>query len=180
MFHAGQLAATGLLIARHLFSRGIVQVGAKGRDLDHLVLASAAKNHVHDTKTPPDDESAAKQALHLLGRGVGRHIKILGAQANQQVAHRTANHVRFKTGIVQGAHHIDGALVHQIGVNAVGLHRYIDPFAKFGLLTGSGPRGLAQQFINKFFDHSFSGGSVRRVSTEQVEYAPSALDRQRP
>ena len=88
MFHAGQLAAAGFLIARHLFGRGVVQVGAECRDFNHFMLTPAAIDHVHDAKAPANDEGATKQALDLLGRGVGGHVKVLRAQADQQVAHR--------------------------------------------------------------------------------------------
>jgi hypothetical protein len=106
VFHAGQFTLAGLLVARHLFGSGVVQVGAEGRHLDHLMLAAPAKHHMHDAKAPPDDERAAKQALDLLGCGVGGHIKVFGPQADQQVAHRTTHHIGLKPRVMQGAHHI--------------------------------------------------------------------------
>jgi hypothetical protein len=87
--------------------------------LDHLMLAPAAIHHVHDAKAPPDDESPAKQAFNLLGRGIGGHVKVLGAQAHQQVAHGATDNVGFKTGLLEGVHHVAGAFVHQFRVNAV-------------------------------------------------------------
>ena len=65
----GQLRAAGLLVAGHLFGGGGVQVGTEGRDLDGLVLAPAAEHHVHQAEATADDEGAAEQRLHLLGRG---------------------------------------------------------------------------------------------------------------
>ena len=47
---------------------------AERRDLDRL----GAGQHVHQPKAPADDERAAKQRLHLLRRGVGRDVEVLG------------------------------------------------------------------------------------------------------
>ena len=63
----------------HLVGGGGVEVGAEGRDLDHLVLAAAAEDHVHEAEAPADDEGAAEQRLDLLGRGVGGDVEVLRA-----------------------------------------------------------------------------------------------------
>ena len=154
VFHAGQFAFTGFLVAGHLFSRRVVQVSAEGGDLNHLVLAPTAIDHVHDAKTPPDDESAAKQAFDLLGRGVGGHVKVFGAQAKQQVAHGATHDIGHKTGLLQGAHHVDGAVVHQAHVNAMAANGDFDPFAKVGFACACGAAaGQSEQFADEFFDH---------------------------
>ena len=57
------------------------------------MLAAPAMHHVHDAKALANDERTAKQRLDLLRRGVGGHIKVLGAQAQQQVAHGTTHDV---------------------------------------------------------------------------------------
>ena len=62
VFHAGEFALAGALVAGHLLGVGAVQVGAEGRHLDHFVFAAAAVDHVNDTEAPADDESAAEQA----------------------------------------------------------------------------------------------------------------------
>ena len=150
VLHAGELAAAGFLVARHLFGRRIVQVGAEGRDFDHLVLAPASENHVHDAKTPPDDEGPAKQLLDLLGRGVGGDIKVFGAQTQQHIAHRTADDVGLKPGTLQRAHHVGGPLVHHGRVNAMGAGGYVSAFAKARCAAGA---SFTQKFFDEFFDH---------------------------
>ncbi len=135
VLHAGQLALAGLLVARHLFGRGVVQVGAKGRNFNHLVFATPSKHDMDDAKTPPNDEGTAKQALDLLRRGIGGDIKILGPQTHQQVTHCAAHYIGLVARFVQGAHHGNGAFIHEAGVNAVHLDRHIHPFAEFGLLA---------------------------------------------
>ncbi len=65
----------GAFVAADLLGLAVVQKGAEGGDLDHLVLAPTAIDHVHDAKALADDEGAAKQALDLFGRGVGGHVE---------------------------------------------------------------------------------------------------------
>ena len=130
MLHTGELTFAGFFIPGHLLGSGVVQVSTKGRDLNHLMLATPAIDHVDDAKTPPDDEGAAKQGLHLFGRGVGSDVKVFGAQAQQQIAHRAAHHIGRKAGILQSAHHIGGALIDQGGVDAVGFHRHVHAFTQ--------------------------------------------------
>ena len=60
VLHAGKFTAAGFLVARHLLGCGVVQVGAEGGNLDHLVLPAAPIHHVHDAKAPPDDEGPAE------------------------------------------------------------------------------------------------------------------------
>ena len=79
MLHTCQLALAGFLITRHLLGGGVVQISTKGGDLYHLMLAPAPIHHMHDAKASANDEGSAKQAFHLLGRGVGGHIKVFGA-----------------------------------------------------------------------------------------------------
>ena len=106
---------------------------------------------MHDAKAPPDDESTAKQAFDLLGRGVGRHIKIFGAQAQQQVAHRTAHHISLEPGLLQGAGDVDGALVHQVRVDAVHRCGHLGAAAKVGFAAFG---CFAHQLVDELFDHS--------------------------
>ena len=130
VLHAGELAAAGFLVARHLLGRGIVQIGAEGRDLNHLMLTATPVHHMHDTKAPPDDEGPAEQLFDLLGRGVGRHVKVFGPQTQQHVAHSAANDIGLKSGALQGAHHVGGALVHHRRVDAMGADRHIHALAE--------------------------------------------------
>ena len=158
MLHAGELTFTGFFIAGHLLSGGVVQVGTKCRDFNDFMLAAPAIDHVDDAKTPPDDEGAAKQGLHLLGRGVGSDVKVFGAQAQQQIAHRAAHHIGDKTSVLQSTHHIGGPLIDQGGVDAVGFRRHIHAFTQRGFAVGTAAAGgLGQQVGDKFFDHKNCG-----------------------
>ncbi len=138
------------------------------------MLTPAAVHHVHDAETPPDDERTTEQSFDLLRGGVGCHIEVFGPQTDQQVAHRTAHHIRLKTRLLQGAHHVDGTVVHQAGVDAVHRHRDFHPFAELGLAARCSG-GFAQQFIDKFFDQVLVPNSPARGSGEELEYAPSTL-----
>ena len=168
VFHVGQLALAGAFVARDLLGGGVVHVGAEGGDFDDFVFAAPAIDHVDDTKTPPDDESAAKQAFDLLGRGVGGHVEVFGPQADQQVAHRTADDVGLKTGLLQGADHVEGALVDQVGVDAVLGDGDFDAFAKLGRFGG---RLFAEYFVDEGLDH---GCSVNRSSMRQPRWVAMA------
>ena len=113
MLHTGELALAGAFIAAHLLGLAAVEMGTKGRHLNDLMLAPAAIDHVNDAKTPADDKSTAKQGFDLLRRGVGGHIKILGPQADQQVTHRATHDESLITGVLERAHNVHGAVVHQ-------------------------------------------------------------------
>ena len=130
---AGELAPRGLLVAADQLGRGGVRAGAEGRDLDHLreppLLAAAAEDDMDDAKAPADDEGAAEQALHLLRRGVGRDVEVLGAQAHEQVAHRAADDVGLVAALGQRRDDLDGALVDQRRVDAVHVLRHLDALA---------------------------------------------------
>ena len=151
MLHAFELAFAGALVAFDLLCSHVVQVRPEGGDLDHLVVAPPAVHHVHDAKATPDDESTAKQALDLLGRGVGRHIKVFGAQAQQQVAHRTAHHISLEPSLLQSARDVDGTFVHQVRVDAVHRRGHLGAAAKVGLAAFG---RFAHQLVDELFDHS--------------------------
>jgi hypothetical protein len=142
----------GALVAADLAGRGRVHVGAEGRDLDHLVLAAAPVHHVHDAEAPPDDEGATEQPLDLLGRGIGRHVEVLGPQAQQQVAHRAAHHVGLEAGLLQGGDHVLRAFVDQGRIDPVNLRRHFLALAEAALsLCAAG--GFAEQLVDEFLDH---------------------------
>ena len=151
---ARQLLLRGLLVAADLVGRGAVQQRAEGRDFDHLMVAPAAEDHVHDAEAPADDEGAAEQRLHLLGRGVGGHVEVLRPQAHQQVAHRTADDEGLVPGLLQRAHHAHRALVEQTLVDAVFFRADLDALAQRhrGLCCVA----LAEQAVDEFFDHANS------------------------
>jgi hypothetical protein len=151
VLHAFELALAGALVAFDLLCGHVVQVRPEGRDLDHLVVAPPAIHHMHDAKAPPDDESAAKQALDLLGRGISGHIKVFRAKAEQQVAHGAAHNVGLKPGLLQSACHVDGTFVHQVGVDAVHRCGHLGAAAKVGLAAFG---RFAHQLVDELFDHS--------------------------
>ena len=157
VLHAGQLALAGALVAADLLGQGAVQVGAKGRHLDHLMLTPPAINHMDDAKTPADDEGAAKQRLDLLGCCVGGDIEIFRPQANQEVAHRTTDDVGLKAGLLEDMNHIHRALVDQLDVDAMVLELDVMALAKwrFGNTLGGCwyAGGFSKQLVYEFFDH---------------------------
>ncbi len=152
MLHAREFALAGALVAGHLLGISAVEVGAEGGDLDHLVLAPAAVDHVHDAKAPADDEGAPEQTLDLLGRGAGGDVEVLGPQAQQQVAHAAADEVGLEAGLLERVHHVQRALVHQLGVDVVHAGRHV--FALAETRARAGAAGLAQQLVDEFLDHS--------------------------
>jgi len=160
VLHARELALAGALVARHLLGGSVVHVGAEGRDLDHLMLAPPAVHHVHDAKTPPDDEGAAEQRLDLLGRGVGGHVEVLGPQPQQQVAHRAAHHVGLEARLLQRGDHVFRAFVDQGRIDLVNLCRHLLALAEAALaLCAAG--GLAEQLVDEFLDHLLVESLVR-------------------
>ena len=151
MLHARQFALAGAFVAFDLLGSRIVQVRPESGHLDDLVVTAPAVHHVHDAKAPADDEGPAKQAFDLLGCGVGGHIKIFGAQAQQQVAHCATHNVGLKPGLLQGARHVDGAFVHQMGIDAVHRCGHLGAAAKVGLVAFG---RFAHQLVDELFDHS--------------------------
>ena len=157
MLHAGQLVFTGALIAADLAGLAAVQVGTKGGYLDHFVLAATAIDHVNNAKASANDEGAAKQAFDLLRRGIGGHVEVFRAQTHQQVAHGAANDKGLVARVLEHMHHIHGAFVDQLDVDAVVFQGKVLALAKFGGFDACGTRrravGFAKQFVDEFFDH---------------------------
>ena len=54
----------------------VIQVAAAEGGYFHRLIA---KQDMHQAKAPTNDARAAEHAVDLLGRGVGRDIKVLGA-----------------------------------------------------------------------------------------------------
>ena len=173
VLHAGQLALGRALVAADVGGLRVVHVGAEGGDLDHLVLAPAAKHHVHDAKAPPDDEGAPEQLLDLLGRGAGGDVEILGLEPQQQIAHRAADDVGLVPRFLERAHHRDSALVHQVGVDGVRLRAQLHALAQ--ALAGVAAGGLVDQLVDEGLDHDFS--SLNSSSTRQPRARASARRR---
>ncbi len=138
------------------FGQGLAGDGidqrAEGRDLDDLLLAPAVERHVDDLEASPDDARAPEQRLHLIGRGVGRDVEILGLDAEQQVAHRAADDERLVARLLQRGSDFDRIAGQQCRVDAVFFHG--DDARRVGAadaaLLGA---GLAQQPVDEFLDH---------------------------
>ena len=158
--HARQGGFAGALVAADLLGIGAIQVGAEGGDFNHLMLAPAPMHHVNDAKAPPNDEGAAKEVFHLFGRGVGGHVKVFGAQAQQQIAHRTAHDVGGVARVLQRADNVKRAPIHQRGVNAVHAGGHFHTFAKTRFARAHAV-GFAQQFVDEFFDHGWAENRSR-------------------
>jgi len=119
MLHAGPLPFGRALVATDRLCIGVVQVSPEGGDLDDFVFAPTAKDHMHDAKTPSNDEGPSEQGLDLFGGGVGGHIKIFWAQTQQQITHGTAHDVGLVAAILQGLHHLQGPIIDQGRIDAM-------------------------------------------------------------
>jgi hypothetical protein len=86
-----------LVVALDLLGGRCVEERPERRHLDHFaqaaILAAAPEHDVDDPEAPPDDEGAPEQALHFLGRRVGRDVEVLRPQAEDQIAHGAADDV---------------------------------------------------------------------------------------
>ena len=124
--------------------------GTEGRDFDDLV----AKAHMHDLEAPPDDARASEQRLHLFGRRVGGDVEILGFLADQQVAHRAADHIGLVAGLLQRVRDAGGVIGNRARIDAelvgavdLGLARDLGRAGCFGLAA-------PEQSIDEFADHA--------------------------
>ena len=88
--------------------------------------------------------------MHLLGRGIGRHIKILGRMIKQQIAHRTTDDIGLESGFLQAFAGFDGGLADMFVVNFVFAGR--DDLRGRQLCMGIAPT-LAKHFLQKLFNH---------------------------
>ena len=139
------------------------------------MLAATAVHNVDDAESSPNDEGAPEQALDLLRRGIGGHVKVLGRQAHHQVAHRAAHDVGLKARALQSANHIAGPLVHQRGVDAVAVHANLFALAKRQFFGFGRAGDFAQQFVDEFFDHVEERGNRSSMRHPRV----SAMARRR-
>ena len=55
----------------------------------------------------------------LIRRGVGRHVKVLRPQIQQQIAHRAADHIAFKSGIGEFFADLQCAVIQPVAMDAV-------------------------------------------------------------
>ena len=119
MFLLGSLVSAGLLDACGLVGRRSVEVGTEGRDLDDLMLAAAAEDHVHEAESPANNEGAPEERLHLLRRSVGGDVEVFRPQPDEQVAYRTANDVGLVAAVLQCLNDPHRVVVEQCRVDAV-------------------------------------------------------------
>ncbi|MNT35680.1 hypothetical protein D3C72_1717150 [compost metagenome] len=107
---------------------------------------------MHDLEAAADDARAPEQRLHLLGRGVGRDVEILGLDAEQQVAHGAADDIGLVAGLLQRGSDLDGIARQQRGVDLVLVH--VDDARCMGAagaaLLGA---GFAQEPGDELLDH---------------------------
>ena len=156
----------GLLVAADLLGGAGVQVGPEGRDLDDLVLAATTEHHVHQAEAPADDEGPPEQGLDLLRRGVGGHVEVLGAHADDEVAHRTAHDVGLVACVLERAHHARRVGIDEAGIDAVLVGGDLGAPAQWDGRRGRrlGRRaGLAEQPADELLDHSEGGSNRRRM-----------------
>ncbi len=89
------LVARGLVAVFLVFVDRVI--GAEGRDLNDF----ATEMDMHQLETAADDSRIAEFGTHLLGGGAGGDVEILGRDAQQHVAHATADQIRLVTGTLQ-------------------------------------------------------------------------------
>ena len=77
---------------------------AESRHLDDLL----AEMHVRQAKAPADEAAIAKQAPHLFGQGIGRHVEVLRGDAEQQVADRPADQKPLITRLFEAVEDFQG------------------------------------------------------------------------
>ena len=115
----GEVPAEGVLIQGAIDvvpPDGAVAVGflvfvrrlAEGGDLDDVAPVA----HMGDLEAAAHHARASKQSAHLLRRGAGGHIKVLGLGAKQQVADAAADQQRLKAGALQLGDDVKG-----VGIN---------------------------------------------------------------
>src|SRR5436309_1148532 len=92
---------------------------AKRRDLHGLL----AEHHVHELEPLPDETRAPEDLVHLFGICVGGDVEVLGAKAQQQVAHRAAHDIRLIAVAVQHLADLARALRDRLAGDAVLLLR---------------------------------------------------------
>ena len=118
---------------------------AEGGHLDHLL----AEHHMHQLEAPPDDARTAEHAAHLLRRGIGRHIEILGDTIQQQIAHRTAHHIGLIACRLQPVGDFQRAVADLLARHAMQFER-----DHLGISYRSGFGRLAEYTLEEFFDHA--------------------------
>jgi hypothetical protein len=84
---------------------GILDGAPKGGDLDNL----RAEAHVSEPESPANEPRASKQALDLLGLGVGHDVEVLGFAAKQQIPDAAAHEVGFEARLLQCVENLEGA-----------------------------------------------------------------------
>src|SRR6267154_579771 len=117
-----------------------VAARAERRDLHGLF----AEHHVHELEAPADQARAPEDLVHILGIRVGRDVEVLGAQAQQQVAHRAAHDVRLVAVAVQHLADLARALRDRLAADSV-------LFLRDGSWPGAGaePEDAPNEFLDQ-------------------------------
>ena len=136
------------VVAQHaavfIFGCCIGRGAAEGGDFEQVL----AKHHVHDLEALADDEGAAEQAFDLLRGRIGCDIKILGLDAQQQVAHCTAYQEGFEAGLLQSAGDAHGIGGYQLGIDAMFFRSQYDSFTGIAVFLFG-----AEDATDKLFNH---------------------------
>ena len=114
-------------------------VAAESGDLDGFRTHS----HVHDLETPADEARAPETPSHLLGRGIGGDVEILGGDADQEVAHGAADDESLVALVLECFDDAPAAIADRLAADAVP-----------GMGNHGGPRRFATEDPGKeFTDH---------------------------
>jgi hypothetical protein len=132
--HAAVLVGVGAL--------GVL-AGAEGGDLDRLRTA----HHVHDLEAATDDARAAEGGAHLLGRGAGGDVVVLGRLADQEVAHRAPHDEGLEALLLQHRAHLARGRRQLLAADAVAFDRNQGGFG------ASGGRRALEDLAQQLADH---------------------------
>ena len=113
--------------------------GTECRDLDDLVTVV----HVGEAEAPPDQPAVAKQPADVFRQRVSRDVKILGLDAEQQVADAAADEERLVTSVLQAVEHLQCRRRNLCAGNWMRGARYLDGIRSRRRRDGAG-RGRAQ------------------------------------
>ncbi len=86
---------------------------------------------MREAEAPANQPAVAEQLADLLGRGVGRHVEVLGTSTDQQVAYRAPDQVGAIATLAQAVEHAQRVVADVLAGDVVLLARD-DPQHGFG------------------------------------------------